>query len=65
MKSKINCKSCPELANYLEELCTYFADFGVIPLEEGESIPLPGNGILRIRFDQNKVGGSIKIMLDW
>lgn len=65
MKSKIICQSHDELTGYLEELFTYFRTYGVIPLEEGEVVPLPTEGVVRIRFDSNRHGGSVKITVDW
>lgn len=64
MKSKIHCRSQKELANYLEELTTYFNDYGLIPEENGY-VALPVDGILRIRFDQKNNQSSVLITLDW
>lgn len=65
MKTKINCRNQSELAMYLEELITYFRRFERIPIEENDWIPVPGESVLRIRYDQVRDGGSIKIVLDW
>ena len=64
MKLKIHCKSRKELACYLEELTTYFKNYGLIPEESG-FVALPVDGILRIRFDQRSGESSVAITLDW
>ncbi|AZR73771.1 hypothetical protein BBF96_10465 [Anoxybacter fermentans] len=64
MKFKIYCHSCEELARYLDELVTYFNKFGLIPRER-DYVALPGDGILRIRFDKNEKKAKIIITLDW
>lgn len=65
MKTKIICGNCEELATYLQEFAAYFDRFGRIPVEEGDWIPVPGEAVVRMRYDQVRDGGSIKIMLDW
>ena len=64
MKSKIYCRSCEQLATYLEELTTYFDQYGVLPGEK-DYIGLPDKGVLRIRFDEKKDGGKVEITVDW
>lgn len=65
MKVRISCRKRDELITYLDELITYLKEFGWIPIEENDWIPVPDEAVLRIRYDQLRDGGSLKMMLDW
>lgn len=64
LKAVIYCRSQKELVNYLEELITYFNQYGRIPVEEGFET-IPEEAVVRIRFDEDKKLGSVKISINW
>lgn len=65
MKSRIDCRSQEELARYLQEMITYFKQYGSIPQERGDEVSLPGSAVTRIRYDRFRQGGSVLITIDW
>lgn len=64
VKATVYCRSREELARYLEELVTYFQEYGRIPVEGGFE-PVPEDAVVRIRFDEDRQEGAVKISISW